>query len=315
MSYAFNKDNGFPIKSWYDDKNDKELYAISHILEFLSKVNDVRDYLAKIVKNNEILFHKVGSVIKSYPLFNNDNNANQTEIGNCVINKDKNININIYANYLFNYNNNRNSSNNHHDKRPKEVKDKNRFRTSNNSNIRNNTTTMNSKSAFKIINANMKSVKIGKVFINNYIKPKGIKEIKYSALLDIKDNSQLNLNEKKSIMTDELKWSRGEDKRVKVKNNYLNKSVLQKKVSSNLDQNIIIAKGSKKQLRRPNSCNNIHITNNKKKDDSLIDQSKRLAKTAFCYFPKTPKISFNNTKVPLSSLDDIFMKRRLCIKT
>ena len=41
ISYALNPDNGIPILSWFDDKNDRELYNIMPILEFLSYVNDV----------------------------------------------------------------------------------------------------------------------------------------------------------------------------------------------------------------------------------------------------------------------------------
>ena len=41
ISYALIPINGIPILSWFDDKNDRELYNIMPILEFLSYVNDV----------------------------------------------------------------------------------------------------------------------------------------------------------------------------------------------------------------------------------------------------------------------------------
>lgn len=37
-----------PIKNWYDDLNDKELFAYIPILEKLNRVNDVRDYLPRM---------------------------------------------------------------------------------------------------------------------------------------------------------------------------------------------------------------------------------------------------------------------------
>ena len=48
LSYAFNPENGFPILSWYEDKDDKELFLITPVLEFLSKVDDVRKIIIKI---------------------------------------------------------------------------------------------------------------------------------------------------------------------------------------------------------------------------------------------------------------------------
>ena len=42
FAYMFHNNNGFPIKTWYDDKSDRELYNFSPIIEFLSYVPDVR---------------------------------------------------------------------------------------------------------------------------------------------------------------------------------------------------------------------------------------------------------------------------------
>ncbi len=47
VAYALNQYNGFPITSWFDDKNDFELLKIIPILQFLSYVPDVRDYIKK----------------------------------------------------------------------------------------------------------------------------------------------------------------------------------------------------------------------------------------------------------------------------
>ena len=64
FSYSFHPDNGLPILSWFEDKNDKELYNITPILIFLSKVNDVRDYIPKLVRNDLISYLEVEKLIK-----------------------------------------------------------------------------------------------------------------------------------------------------------------------------------------------------------------------------------------------------------
>ena len=68
-AYSLNHYNGFPITSWFDDKNDDELLKITPILEFLSYVPDVRDYIKKIVSQNKVQFDVVKQVITNY---NND---------------------------------------------------------------------------------------------------------------------------------------------------------------------------------------------------------------------------------------------------
>ncbi len=45
-----------PILSWYDDMTDKGLYEMIPLLVELSRVEDVRDYIPKFVRNNLIDF-------------------------------------------------------------------------------------------------------------------------------------------------------------------------------------------------------------------------------------------------------------------
>ena len=66
MAYSFDNDNGLPIKAWYEDKADKELNKIFKILEFLSKVKDVRNFIKKFVDNNEINYDAANEIIKIY---------------------------------------------------------------------------------------------------------------------------------------------------------------------------------------------------------------------------------------------------------
>ena len=125
MAYLLNSDNGLPIMTWFDDKNDKELFKITPILDFLSQVPDVRNYIHKIVINNEISYDNAMKVINEYNENNNrnTNNKEKRESNNfsieenieisdgsdnnlAVIKKDKNqqqININIINNNITNY--------------------------------------------------------------------------------------------------------------------------------------------------------------------------------------------------------------------
>ena len=66
LAYSFDNDNGLPIKAWYEDRNDNELDKIYTILEFLSKVKDVRNYIKKFVNNNEIDYDVANEIIKVY---------------------------------------------------------------------------------------------------------------------------------------------------------------------------------------------------------------------------------------------------------
>ena len=66
LSYLLNPENGLPILSWFDDKNDKELYNIIPILDFLAEVHDVREHIKKIVNDNEISYTKASTYIKAY---------------------------------------------------------------------------------------------------------------------------------------------------------------------------------------------------------------------------------------------------------
>ena len=69
LAYSFDINNGLPIKAWYEDKNDNELDKVYFILEFLSKVKDARNFIKRIVDNNEINFEIANEIIKIY----NDN--------------------------------------------------------------------------------------------------------------------------------------------------------------------------------------------------------------------------------------------------
>ena len=103
LAYAFNSENGLPIKTWYEDPNDLELMKISKILEFLSRTKDVRNYIKKFVKENEINYDdamtiiesvetKNKSKIKKNKLFNNNSFVSKTNISSNNENNENNFN-------------------------------------------------------------------------------------------------------------------------------------------------------------------------------------------------------------------------------
>ena len=95
LSYSFNKENGIPILTWFIDQNDKELLNLIPILEFLSGVNDVREYIKDFVINDIISYENVIHIIDNYSKINKDyeckkyideiifniNNSNKNENG------------------------------------------------------------------------------------------------------------------------------------------------------------------------------------------------------------------------------------------
>ena len=126
VAYALNQYNGFPITSWFDDKNDFELLKIIPILQFLSYVPDVRDYIKKIVSGNKVQFDIVSKVIESYynklknnffPLsmrFFNYNNHNHNH-NNGSLHKSSSTKMSSFNKiYSENANNLNSNKNNHH---------------------------------------------------------------------------------------------------------------------------------------------------------------------------------------------------------
>ena len=93
VSYAENEENGIPILTWHYDKNDNELIRLIPILEFLSNVNDVRDYIKRFVdkSKNEVDFGVVENILRNES--NNNQNSNfNNPLNNINNNKDSNEN-------------------------------------------------------------------------------------------------------------------------------------------------------------------------------------------------------------------------------
>jgi hypothetical protein len=59
------KENGIPIKTFKEEKIDKELAKLISILEKLAFVSDVRDYIKDFVYNNQINYDKAKEIFAS----------------------------------------------------------------------------------------------------------------------------------------------------------------------------------------------------------------------------------------------------------
>ena len=83
-AYAFDYDNGLPIKTWYDDPNDRELMKLEPLIIFLSKTKDVRKYIDRFVDDNEILYNEAMAFIDYIEKNNIDilNDSDNIEINN-----------------------------------------------------------------------------------------------------------------------------------------------------------------------------------------------------------------------------------------
>ena len=118
LAYAFDTDNGLPIKTWYEDPYDVELTKIFTILEFLAKTNDVRKHIKNFVKDNVIIYEDALNYIKNIEnKSKNSNNANNnvSKNNNSFITKTNSTNLLNNTTYNENntsiFNGNKNSKN------------------------------------------------------------------------------------------------------------------------------------------------------------------------------------------------------------
>ena len=126
ISYALHPENGLPILTWFEDKSDRELYKITTILQFLSTVSDVREFIPKFVDNNTINYEKANEIIKNYNgqkhIFRENrysNNSNKTSYDGKGINIKIDNSNNSKSNILQNKDKktyNKNNNCNHKDK-------------------------------------------------------------------------------------------------------------------------------------------------------------------------------------------------------
>ena len=118
LSYSLHPKNGLPILTWFEDKSDRELFEIMPILEFLSNVPDVREFIPKFVRlNNKINYGQANEFIRNYTGQKNtfpEKKDEETKKNNLINqNKDNEINPNSNnQNIIQNKNNNNDNKEN-----------------------------------------------------------------------------------------------------------------------------------------------------------------------------------------------------------
>ena len=307
LSYSFNKENGIPILTWFSDKNDKELLNLIPILEFLSCVNDVRDYIKDFVINDNISYENVIHIIDNYSKINKDyqckkyideilyniNNFNKIEHGE---------NRNDGINYKYN----KNGKNNGYINITISNNEINNFlyfspiyTINNNNDIKNPNSNTNNETFDKI------NIKIN----NEYDKTQNSK------------NNQKKLKENKNILNSKTNRPKSKDTFNKIiekgKNKMKNKEKKVRQIKLMTKNNI--QKNMKKSNITNKSINYVLNVNNKDSQDYTIDSNIIDLKTIITTkksnspknfrLPKTPEIEeiLNNTNK--KSIKDIIINK------
>ena len=268
-AYCLNIENGIPILTWFEDKTDRELYKICPVLEFLSLVPDVRDYIKKIVINNELSYNKAMSVINDYNEMlgrkneiskenNKENqilNNNKNEKDLVIIKKEKGgqqININIINNNITNYI--YDNKNNNQQNKEKNINKEN-YNSSFNPNsiiasVQNPQTPTSAKKENFILSMNNKKPAANK----NGKNTKSMKNLKNNVIVNINNNSASTINHRKSGSTSNLQ------------KNYISKKKLEEVINVNsFNSNLKFSKKiNNSYVNNTNTYRNIkHYSSNK----------------------------------------------------
>jgi len=279
LAYAFDSDNGLPIKTWYDDPNDNELDKIYPLLEFLSRVNDVRQFINKFVNNNEIVYDIVNdflknvneNIIKNNIGINRTNDSKEDSERKAIsVNINNNIKNKIKDNNISNMNNYKNN------------KLINRIISKENNNI---------KSSYEIP---MKNISNSQLFPNKLFTDKDKNNIKKDKNLKDKHNENMPVNKNNKNSKEKVVASKTTGMIQKKKNSFragpkLNEKLTFKNSSINLKNgnNIHYVNNANSNAKYPlnNNINNISNSNDILFSFSNTTKNKASQKT---------KIQYNN---------------------
>ena len=245
MSYALNPENGIPINTWFDDKSDRELYNISSILEFLSFVPDVRNYINQFIINDEISYTNVINVFDKY------NQMLTNEKISTSVNSENINNINTKTNTnteLIDENKNKNS---------KKIFNKNnsktKFKNKENKNIINNKIKKNiTLNNLKPKEKNDENKKIRPITKNNKSKSKQFNPKNIISNIDKNENNE-NINPNIANQTTKNKTT----KNINFNPSTIIASVPMISISNTLNNNNLIPNTTKNNNINPKNTNNI----------------------------------------------------------
>ena len=308
LSYSFNKENGIPILTWFSDKNDKELDYLLPILEFLSGVNDVRNYIKDIVINDMINYVNAINIIQNYVEMNKSKQC-QKYIDEII------ANLNKYE-------------------EQENVKNENSI---NNNEIKDNTNTNNNQNSNGYINITISNNEINNYLyfspiytINNIKNPNAINncvddlDIKINNDYDKTENIKKNPKEiKRKKIELNSKTNRPKSKEVFNKIGHKKKKIKSKET---IRQIKLIAKNNvQKSIKINNvtnkSINALYLNNSDFKDHTLntnisdlktLVSNKKNKKQKNFRLPKTPEIEqilYNTNSNTKKSINDLIINR------
>ena len=308
LSYSFNKENGIPILTWFSDKNDKELDYLLPILEFLSGVNDVRNYIKDIVINDMINYVNAINIIQNYTEMNKSKQC-QKYIDEII------ANLNKYE-------------------EQENVKNENSI---NNNEIKDNTNTNNNQNSNGYINITISNNEINNYLyfspiytINNIKNPNAINncvddlDIKINNDYDKTENIKKNPKEiKRKKIELNSKTNRPKSREVFNKIGHKKKKIKSKET---IRQIKLIAKNNvQKSIKINNvtnkSINALYLNNSDFKDHTLntnisdlktLVSNKKNKKQNNFRLPKTPEIEqilYNTNSNTKKSINDLIINR------
>ena len=308
LSYSFNKENGIPILTWFSDKNDKELDYLLPILEFLSGVNDVRNYIKDIVINDMINYVNAINIIQNYAEMNKSKQC-QKYIDEII------ANLNKYE-------------------EQENVKNENSI---NNNEIKDNTNTNNNQNSNGYINITISNNEINNYLyfspiytINNIKNPNAINncvddlDIKINNDYDKTENIKKNPKEiKRKKIELNSKTNRPKSKEVFNKIGHKKKKIKSKETRRQIK---LIAKNNVQKSIKINNATNksinaLYLNNSDFKDHTLntnisdlktLVSNKKNKKQKNFRLPKTPEIEqilYNTNSNTKKSINDLIINR------
>ena len=243
MSYALNPENGIPINTWFDDKSDRELYNISSILEFLSFVPDVRNYINQFIINDEISYTNVINVFDKY------NQMLTNEKISTSVNSENINNINTNTNPELNDENKNKNSKKIFNKNNSKTK----FKNKENKNIINNKIKKNiTLNNLKPKEKNDENKKIRPITKNNKSKSKQFNPKNIISNIDKNENNE-NINPNIANQTTKNKTT----KNINFNPSTIIASVPMISINNTLNNNNLIPNTTKNNNINPKNTNNI----------------------------------------------------------
>ena len=65
QAYSWQKENGIPIISWFGNTRDNQLNKLIPVLQRLAEVDDVREYIPKIIGAHSVNYYEAFKVLKA----------------------------------------------------------------------------------------------------------------------------------------------------------------------------------------------------------------------------------------------------------